>query len=286
MEIGLHALGIGPGADPEIIAATARHAERRGFATLWSGEHVVMVDQPTSRYPYTSDGRIAVPADADWLDPMACLAFAAAHTSTIRLATGIVLLPEHNPLIMAKQVASLDRLSHGRFTFGMGIGWARDEFDALGIPFERRGERAAAYVEAMRSVWGSELATYESEFVAFRDVRVNPKPTQSALPVVLGGNSDRALARIAAWADGWYGFNLDDVEAVADRVAVLRSHCDEKGRAFAGLSLAVALRAPSVADRSDLADLGVTELVLVESPPDAVADVPRWIEELGDRWIP
>ena len=138
-------MGIGTGADPAIIAATARHAEALGFATLWCGEHVVMVDEPVSRYPYTPDGRIAVPAEADWLDPMTCLAFAAAHTSTIRLATGILLLPEHNPVIMAKQVASLDRLSGGRFTLGVGIGWSREEFDALGVPFERRGQRRCAH---------------------------------------------------------------------------------------------------------------------------------------------
>ncbi|MGV9709604.1 LLM class F420-dependent oxidoreductase [Gordonia sp. NPDC003424] len=285
MKIGLHALGIGAGADPDIIAATARHAERRGFSTLWCGEHVVMVDDPTSRYPYTADGRIAVPAAADWLDPMACLGFAAAHTSTIRLATGVVLLPEHNPLIMAKQVASLDRLSRGRLTFGVGIGWAREEFDALGVPFERRGERAAAYVEAMRAVWGNDIATYSGEFVSFRNIRVNPKPTQPALPIVVGGNSARALARVAEWADGWYGFNLDDVDAVADRLTVLRAHCAERGRAIGDLDIAVALRDPSITDRDGLEDLGVTELVIVDSPPEAVGDVERWIERVGDRWL-
>lgn len=285
MRIGLHALGIGTGADPEIIAATARHAEERGFATLWCGEHVVMVDSPTSRYPYTADGRIAVPAEADWLDPMACLGYAAAYTNTIRLATGVVLLPEHNPVIMAKQVASLDRLSRGRVTCGVGIGWARDEFDALGIPFERRADRTAAYVEAMRTVWGNEIATYDSEFVSFRDIRVNPKPVQTELPIVLGGNSDRALARVAAWADGWYGFNLDGTDAVADRLAMLRVRCSEAGRAVEDLHVAVAMRAPSVTDRAVLADLGVSELVIVDTPPSAAAGVPRWLDVLGERWI-
>lgn len=285
MQIGLHALGIGTGADPDIIAATARHAEDRGFATLWCGEHVVMVDDPTSRYPYTADGRIAVPAEADWLDPMACLSFAAAHTSTIRLATGVVLLPEHNPLIMAKQVASLDRLSRGRFTFGVGIGWAREEFDALGVPFERRGKRSADYIEAMRTLWTEEVTTYSGEFVSFRNVRVNPKPTQSALPIVVGGNSDRALTRVAQWADGWYGFNLDDADAVADRLSILRHACAERGRTFTDLRIAVALATPSPTDRDRLEELGVTELVIVDSPPDASSDVPRWIDELGDRWI-
>src|ERR1700694_5055316 len=122
--VGLHALGIGPGADPDVIDAVARTAETVGFSTLWSGEHVVMVDQPGSPYPYAPDGRIAVPADADWLDPLATLAFVAAATSRIRVATGVLLLPEHNPVVVAKQAASLDVLSRGRLLLGIGVGWS------------------------------------------------------------------------------------------------------------------------------------------------------------------
>ncbi|GGB29118.1 LLM class F420-dependent oxidoreductase [Gordonia jinhuaensis] len=278
-------MGIGSGADPDVIAATARHAEDRGFATLWCGEHVVMVDQPSSRYPYTPDGQIAVPVDADWLDPLACLGFAAAHSSTIRLATGVLLLPEHNPVIMAKQVASLDRLSKGRFTLGVGIGWSRDEFDALGVPFSRRAERTAAYLEAMRALWSTEVATVESDFVSFRDVRVNPKPTQSHVPVILGGNSDRALMRVAEWSDGWYGFNLDGLDHVADRLATLRSYCAERDRAMSDMRIAVALRDPRDAELGDLEHLGVDELVIVESPPDSADAVEEWIADLAQRWI-
>ena len=285
MRIGLHAVGIGTGADPAIIAATARHAEALGFATLWCGEHVVMVDEPVSRYPYTPDGRIAVPAEADWLDPMTCLAFAAAHTSTIRLATGILLLPEHNPVIMAKQVASLDRLSGGRFTLGVGIGWSREEFDALGVPFERRGQRTAAYVAAMRALWTDEIASVDSEFVSFRGVRVNPKPTQRHLPIILGGNSDRALTRVAEWADGWYGFNVDGLDEVADRMATLRAQCAERGRSGDDLYIAVALRSPSNADLGALEDLGVSELVIVDSPPDEADAVEEWTATLAQRWL-
>ncbi len=138
MQLGLHALGIGAGARREIIDAVARGAEERGFATLWAGEHVVMVDESASRYPYSADGQIAVPADADWLDPLIGLSFAAAATRSIRLATGVLLLPEHNPVIVAKQAASLDRLSGGRLTLGIGVGWSAEEFAALGVPFARR----------------------------------------------------------------------------------------------------------------------------------------------------
>jgi probable F420-dependent oxidoreductase len=286
MRVGLHALGIGTGADPEVISTTAIEAERHGFATLWSGEHVVMVDDGDSRYPYADDGKIAVPAAADWLDPMITLSYAAAVTSTIKLATGILLLPEHNPVVVAKKAASLDRLSRGRFIMGVGIGWSAEEFQALGVPFERRGPRTASYVAAMRTLWAHDLASFESEFASFSSIRVNPKPVQKALPVIVGGNSDSALRRVAAWGDGWYGFNLDGVDAVADRLHALRSMCTDRGRDPRELYLAVALRSPTPADRDRLIELGLSELVMVESPPGDPADVLGWIAELSERWLP
>src|SRR6478752_9691649 len=239
MRLGLHALGIGNGADRAVIDAVASAAERVGFATLWSGEHVVMVDESASRYPYSDDGRIAVPAEADWIDPMIGLSFAAAATSTIRIATGVLLLPEHNPVLVAKQAATLDRLSGGRLTLGIGIGWSREEFDALGVPFERRGARTAEYVAAMRTLWRDDVASFSGEFVGFDSVRVNPKPVHDRrIPIVLGGNSDAALRRAAAWGDGWYGFNVDGVAAVAERVTTLQALCQEAGRDYDELRLA------------------------------------------------
>lgn len=284
MRLGLHALGIGTGARREIIDAVAREAETRGFRTLWCGEHVVMVDDPVSPYPYTPDKKIAVPAAADWLDPTIALAFAAAATETIRLATGVLLLPEHNPVIMAKQAASLDRLCGGRLTLGVGVGWSREEFDALGVPFARRGARTDAYVEAMRALWRDAITTHRSEFVAFENIRVNPKPTAGRIPLVVGGNSDRALRRVVGWGDGWYGFNLDDVDAVADRIDTIDRLCQVDGRARDELDLAVALRNPDPADRNRLAALGIDELVLVESPPEDADAVLGWLDELTDRW--
>ncbi len=185
MRFGLHALGIGTGARPEIIRAVSGAAEAAGFATLWAGEHVVMVDQPQSRYPYSGDGRIAVPADADWLDPLLALTFAAAGTSRIGLATGILLLPEHNPVLAAKQIATLDVLSGGRLTLGIGVGWSAEEFAALGVPFERRGARTAEYVAALRTLWSQDVATFDGEFTRFSGIRVYPKPARGRrIPVV------------------------------------------------------------------------------------------------------
>jgi probable F420-dependent oxidoreductase len=252
---------------------------------LWSGEHVVMVDRPASRYPYSDDGQIAVPAAADWIDPMIGLSFAAAATSTIGIATGVLLLPEHNPVLVAKQAATLDNLCGGRFTLGVGVGWSREEFDALGIPFERRGARTAEYVAAMRTLWRDDVASFDGEFVRFDSVRVNPKPlVGSRIPVVLGGNSDAALRRVVAWGDGWYGFNLDGVREVAERIDFLHRLCDDCGRDRGELRLAVALRDPSVNDVRPLADLGVDELVVVDGPPEDAAAAADWAAALADKW--
>jgi probable F420-dependent oxidoreductase len=282
MRIGLHALGIGAGARPDVIRAVAIAAEAAGFATLWAGEHVVLVDQPASRYPYSADGRIAVPADADWLDPLLALSFAAAVTTTIGLATGVLLLPEHNPVVAAKQAATLDVLSAGRLTLGIGIGWSAEEFAALGVPFARRGHRTAEYVAAMRTLWADDPASFTGEFTRFNSVRVNPKPVRgSRIPIVLGGNSDASLARVSAFGDGWYGFNLPTA-AVAERVASLVEQCKLHDRNLRDLTVAVALSDGTPADIPALAEIGVTELVVVAAPPP---DRPTpWVHDLAAQW--
>ena len=286
MELGLHALGIGAGADPSVIAAVASAADRCGFATLWAGEHVVMVDRSASRYPYSDDGVIAVPPQADWLDPMLTLSFAAAASSGIGIATGVLLLPEHNPVVVAKQAASLDRLSGGRLTLGVGVGWSREEFAALGVPFEHRAARTAEYVTVMRTLWLDDVASFHGTFVDFDSIRVNPKPVRDRrIPVVVGGNSDPALRRAAVWGDGWYGFNLDGVAAVRECVAKLDELCAESGRDRAQLRLSVALCDPRVADIGALCELGVDELVLVQAPPDRPDSAADWVSVLAEQWM-
>ncbi|OBK30732.1 LLM class F420-dependent oxidoreductase [Mycobacterium asiaticum] len=283
MQVGLHALGIGSGADRAVIDAVASAADRHGFTTLWAGEHVVMVDRSESRYPYSADGVIAVPAQADWLDPWVTLSFAAAASSRIRLATGVLLLPEHNPVIVAKQAASLDKLSGGRLTLGVGVGWSREEFDALGIPFARRAARTTEYVAALRALWRNDIASFSGEFVGFDSIRVNPKPPGD-IPVVVGGNSDAALRRVAAWGDGWYGFNVDGLAAVRERVGKLEQFCADSGRERSELRLAVALVSPEVEDIGALEELGIDELVLVAAPPNSADAVPDWVSALAEKW--
>lgn len=284
MRIGLHALGIGSGADPSVIGTVARVAETSGFSTLWCGEHVVMVDRPDSPYPYAPDGQIAVPSDANWLDPLVTLAFVAACTSRIRIGTGILLLPQHNPIVVAKQAASLDVLSAGRFVFGIGIGWSSEEFAALGIPFSGRARRNHEYVDAIRTLWNSDHSSFEGEFVRFREVRCYPKPFRNRrIPVVLGGNSDGALERVVAYGDGWYGFNLT-IDEVADRLELLGARCKQVGRPRSSIQVAVALRDGSPPDIGTLGKLGVDEFVLVATPPDNPDDAAVWVGEAAHRW--
>src|SRR5260370_31598731 len=193
MKIGIF-VGIAAGARPESMATVAQHAERLGFGTLWAGEHVVVFDSYESKYPYTDNGEMPLVRDADFLDPIVGLTYAAAVTKTIRLATGICLVPEHNPVVLAKQIASLDYLSAGRFALGIGIGWSAEEFQAVGVPFERRAQRTCEYLEAMRKLWEEPTSSYQGEFVSFESVRSFPKPPQGVrLPIIFGGESMPAL---------------------------------------------------------------------------------------------
>jgi probable F420-dependent oxidoreductase len=283
--IGLHALGIGNGSKPDVLASLARRADEVGFATLWCGEHVVMVDEPGSRYPYSDDGKIAVPAEADWLDPLLALSFAAASTTAITLATGILLLPEHSPLVVAKQAATLDVLSGGRFALGIGIGWSAEEFAALGVPFARRGARTAEYVAAIRQAWTTDVATFRGEFVQYENVRVNPKPVRDRkLPVIVGGNTDASLGRVAAFGDGWYGFSLQS-SAVPGRLAVLADHCARHDRDLRSLSIAVSVSDCEPEMVAELAALGVTELVIVGAPPAEPDEAADWVSSLAAQWL-
>ncbi len=283
MRFGLQALGIGPGGDPGVIAAVARAADRQGFSSLWCGEHVVMVDEGDRPYPYSSEGRIPVPSDVDWLDPLAVLAYAAAVTDRITLATGILLLPEHNPLLVAKQAASLHVLSAGRFRLGVGIGWSKAEFAAIGVEFAGRAGRADEYVEAMRVLWRDDVSSFHGAHVRFDRVRCYPKPLGRKLPVVIGGNSDAALDRVARYGDGWYGFGLA-CHDVGELLAALDAACRRRHRPRSDLTVAVSSTDATPDHVGELARSGVDELVLVSAPPDRAEDAAGWVDDLACQW--
>ena len=287
MKVGLFSIGIGTAVHPEIIRGAAAHAERVGFATLWVGEHVVLFDRQNSKYPYSAEGDFPLPGSADWLDPFLALTFAAAATSKIRLATGICLVPEHNPVVLAKQAATLDRLAAGRFVLGVGIGWSAEEFAALGIPFERRAQRTREYIAAMRALWSDGAATYHGEFVNFDAAQSFPKPARGAkLPVMFGGESAPALKRVAEYGDGWFGFNCDPNDA-QEKVAKLQSLMRERGRDPREIEYIVSPYTKKITgdDMKRYRDAGVQEVVILSNPPTDAARIPEWADRLSRDWI-
>ena len=193
----------------DYIAAAARHLEEVGFASIWAPEHVLFFPEYASSYPYSEDGRI--PGNPDGiLDPFSTLTYVAAHTSRIRLGTGICLVPQRQPVYTAKMVADLDYLSGGRFEFGVGIGWLREEFDNLQMSFRARASRCAEYIDAMKALWTQEVSSFEGPTVQLSPCYMNPKPVQKPHPPILfGGESEPAMRRVVTQGDGWYAFNLD-----------------------------------------------------------------------------
>jgi probable F420-dependent oxidoreductase len=190
---------------PERIAGNIRKAEECGFESAWIGEHLILPVEYTSKYPYSPDGRFPAPPDVPFHDPMLALAFAAAVTKTIKLATGIFVVPLRNPITTAKSVASLDVLSNGRVIFGVGIGWFAEEFAATGASFGDRALRTREYIELMKTLWTAEDPVYEGKTFSVKGVRFNPKPIQKPHPpIVIGGTSELAIKRAVRYGDGWY----------------------------------------------------------------------------------
>src|SRR5581483_5795102 len=189
---------------PDRIAANIRKAEACGFESAWIGEHILLPVEYTSKYPYSPDGRFPAPPDVPFHDPLLALAFAAV-TSTIKLATGIFVVPIRNPITTAKAIASLDVLSNGRVIFGVGIGWFAEEFAAVGAPFRDRALRTREFIELMKVLWTQDDPVYEGKTVSIRGVRFNPKPIQQPHPpIVVGGTSELAIKRVVRYGDGWY----------------------------------------------------------------------------------
>jgi probable F420-dependent oxidoreductase len=206
------------------IARVARRAEELGFESLWIPDHLVLPVEYRSRYPYSPDGRIPTAADTPRHDPFLALAYAAAVTSRIRLATGVFVVPLRNVFATAKAVATLDVLSGGRFIFGVGIGWLEEEFRTVGMNFADRARRTREYLAMMKELWTRNDPVFEGTSVRVQGSKFMPKPIQQPRPpVVFGGHTEPSLRRAAQLGDGWYGIaeNLADMR---DLIARLRGH--------------------------------------------------------------
>jgi probable F420-dependent oxidoreductase len=215
--------------DHQASMEICRRAEAAGFESLWGGEHVILPSKIESSYPYTADGKIPAMPDTPIPDPLIWLAFAAAAAPSMRLGTCILIVPQRNPLILAKELATLDQLSGGKVELGLGVGWLQEEFDALGVPWERRGARNDEYIEAMRTLWSGPEVEFHGEFVDFPTVTCSPRPVQPTIPILVGGDSDVAIRRAARLADGYFP-GEGDVDRLASLITRVRQAAEDAGR--------------------------------------------------------
>ena len=256
MQIGYFGLNMGGFAEPDAMTRLLKTAEGLGFESIWTGEHVVLIDPQQPPSP--------VPPQSPFLDTIASLAFAAAQTERIKLGSGIILLAQRNPVVLAKELAGIDVLSKGRLLFGVGVGYVSGEFEALGIPFAERGARTSEHIEAIRTLWTHEEPAFQGRFTSFSGIQSRPRPVQRPHPPILvGGMSEAALRRAVQQGNGWYGF-FQDLEAT--------------GRCLRGLA-----EAAKQVERP--AELGRLEISI--TPPGPVdADTAKRFEDLGvDRLI-
>jgi probable F420-dependent oxidoreductase len=257
MHFGLFAINMGICAQPDVAVRAAQEAEAAGFESVWTGEHVVLPDPQIPPSP--------LPPEHPLLDPAIALAFIAGQTRSIRLGTGIIILPQRNPLLLAKELASLDVVSGGRLLFGLGIGYLRPEFEALGIPFEHKGARAIEYLQAILALWTQPAPAYSGRFVTFHNIQAMPRPSQQPHPpIIIGGHTPPAFRRAVQYGHGWYGFGLDftKTESCLNGLQEARASC-HRPAALGELEITVT---PSERLSRDTvqryADLGVQRLVL------------------------
>jgi probable F420-dependent oxidoreductase len=263
MKFGLVPINIGVAA-PEQMITTAQAAEEAGFESVWTFEHVIVPVDYDSKYPYSKSGKMAAAPETPFVDPLIALTAIAARTKTIRLATGVNIISQTNPLTLAKQAASLDFISGGRFMLGAGIGWLREEFKAMGVPYERRGARFDDYMVAMKKVWAGDVVEHESDFLSWHGFKSYPLPTQKpGIPIIMGGKAGKIYERIARHGDGWFipGAGIDELPPM---LADLRAACGAEGRNYDEIELTVMWSPKGGADSlKALADLGITRVVTI-----------------------
>lgn len=275
MRYGIHTFSRGPTADPSDLSSVARACERLGFEYFGVNDHVVISDHIDSTYPYTEDGSWAGASDAACLDVLSMHAFLSAVTERIRLLTSVMVIPHRPPVLTAKVLATIDVLSRGRLTVGVGVGWMREELTALGAPsYERRGAASDEYIEAWRCLWRDKVAAYAGEFVSFEGLICEPKPVQpSGPPLWIGGEGPAARRRVARHGDGWYpvagnpAHRLDTAARFAAGVADMRRRVEANGRDPASIEVALfvpwaALGKPVMKDGERVAFTGPREALL------------------------
>ena len=229
MKFGVAFANIGAFVDPVEAIRLARAAEAAGFESIWTVDHVVVPGGYRSKYPYDPSGRLPSGEGTVFPDPLIWLAYVAARTSTLRLGTGILIVPQRNPVVLAKELATLDSLSGGRMILGAGIGWLEEEFQALGVPFAGRGQRMDEAIGAMRALWSEERASFTGTTATFTDCFLRPQPPGGTIPVHVGGHSEAAARRAGRIGDGFFPLGVG-VEELPPLIDLTRASAEEAGR--------------------------------------------------------
>jgi probable F420-dependent oxidoreductase len=274
----------GVAADPAWMVEFARHAEALGFESLYTVEHVVVTAGYEARYPYAESGRMPLPDECPIPDPLDLLAYLAAVTERLVLATGIVVLPEHHPVQLAKRLATIDVLSGGRMRLGIGVGWMREELEAVGVDFDTRGARTDETIAAMRALWRDDEASFAGRFFAFERAISRPRPAQPAgVPIHIGGHSKAAARRAGRMGDGFQPLGLDD-DTLVERLELMRATAIEAGRDPDAIELSLGglldLVGPDEVARA--ADRGAVRMVISTREGD-LATVKDQMSAFADR---
>jgi len=282
MRFGLAGLQAGRGCEPDGLEEVARLAESLGFESLWAAEHVIIPERVTSRYPFNAEGKLHNDPTVPRPNPLIWLAFAAAATSRIRLGTCILLLPLRNPVLLAKETATLDRLSGGRLILGVGIGWMREEFEVLGSDWSDRGRRAEEYIGALRALWQPGPHSFSGATVSFEDVHCTPTPVHEQIPIVVSGTSDAAARRAGRLGDGYFPMAVTP-ERLGELLGIARTEAERSGRSPDRLEVTY-LGAPNSAEIDAADGAGVDRYVVIDRTADFTREPERLIalaETLG-----
>ena len=286
MKFGCHLPVYGPAATRETLVGFARRAEALGYDSLWASDHVVLPWRITSRYPYNATGDFPLSPATDFLEPLTALALVAGVTERAALGTTVLVLPHRHPLLAAKMLATLDHLAPGRVVLGAGVGWMREEIEALGVPFDRRGAWSDEAIGVMRACWTEERPAFAGEFFHIPPIGFAPKPPYGSIPIWIGGHTPRALRRVAELGDGWHAA-FPTAAALKDGLAHLGAACTSAGRDPKTLTVSARLGLPGkkpsaelLADVKALRDLGVDHVILEPAARD-LASMTRAIERFA-----
>jgi probable F420-dependent oxidoreductase len=284
MKLGLMFANSGPFANPQLFAHLAQSAEHFGFESIWTVEHVVIPQNYQSPYPYSPSGKIPGSEDVPIPDPLLPLAYAAAITKTLKLGTGVMILPQRHPLYVAKEVATLDVLSNGRVVLGIGSGWLKEEFDSLGLDFHQRGKRTDEAIQSLRALWSPDAASaFHGKHFNFGPVKCFPKPVQKpGVPIVIGGHSPAAAKRAGRYGDGFFPA-LGETDKLKGLFAMMSEEAKKAGRDPKAIELSCMGRA-KVDSLKALEDIGISRVVV---PPPAYdpEGITRGLERIANEVI-